>query len=62
MALDSGKKSTRRSWDVISMPDMVITRVNESGKDQTEQLVFTDRPGPLLGSVFSSGARKLWHS
>ena len=42
VALDSGKKITRRSWDVIPMPDAVITRVNELGRDQPEQLVFAD--------------------
>jgi len=42
VALDSGKKIARRSWDVIPMPDAVITRVNELGRDQPEQLAFTD--------------------
>jgi hypothetical protein len=27
MALNTGKKTTRRSWDVIPMPDTVIARV-----------------------------------
>jgi len=42
MALDTGKKITRYSWDAIPMPDTVIARVNELGRDQPEQLVFTD--------------------
>ena len=50
-ALDSGKKITRRSWDAIPMPDTVITRVNELGRDQPEQLVFADRRGRLIGDV-----------
>ena len=51
VALDSGKKITRRSWDVVPMPDTVVTRVNESGRDQPEQLAFTDRHGRLTGDV-----------
>jgi hypothetical protein len=43
MALNTGKKITRRSWDVIPMPDTVIARVNALGTDQPEQLIFTDR-------------------
>jgi hypothetical protein len=42
MALNTGKKITRRSWDVIPMPDTVIARVNALGTDQPEQLIFTD--------------------
>jgi hypothetical protein len=42
MALDTGKKITRYSWDAIPMPDTVIARVNALGCDQPEQLVFTD--------------------
>jgi hypothetical protein len=34
MALDTGKKITRRNWDVIPMPELVIARVNTLGKDQ----------------------------
>ena len=49
MALDTGKKITRRSWDVIPMPDLVIDRVNELGKDQPEMLTFTDRHGHPIG-------------
>jgi hypothetical protein len=33
MALNSGKKIVRRSWDVIPMPDIVIDRVNALGRD-----------------------------
>jgi hypothetical protein len=42
MALNTGKKSTRRSWDVIPMPDTVIARVNALGTNQPDQLIFTD--------------------
>jgi hypothetical protein len=49
MALTSGKKIIRRSWDTIPMPDTVIARVNELGSDQPEQLIFTDRHGRLIG-------------
>ncbi len=51
MALDTGKKITRRSWDVIPMPDTVIARVNALGSDQPEQLIFTDRRGRPIGDV-----------
>jgi hypothetical protein len=43
MALNTRKKITRRSWDVIPMPDMVIACVNALGTDQPEQLIFTDQ-------------------
>jgi hypothetical protein len=43
MALNTGKKITRYSWDVIPMLDTVIARVNALGRDQPEQLVFTDK-------------------
>ena len=49
MALNTGKKIVRRSWDAIPMPDTVIARVNILGADQPEQLVFTDRHGRLIG-------------
>jgi hypothetical protein len=51
MALNTGKKITRRSWDVIPMPDTVIARVNALGNDQPEQLIFTDQCGRLIGDV-----------
>jgi hypothetical protein len=51
MALNTGKKITRQSWDVIPMPDMVIACVNALGTDQPEQLVFTDQRGRPIGDV-----------
>jgi len=51
VALDSGKEIARRSWDVVPMSDAVITRVNELGRDQPEQLAFADRRGRLTGDV-----------
>jgi hypothetical protein len=51
MALNSGKKIVRRSWDVIPMPDFVINRVNEWGKDRPRLLTFTDRHGHLIGDI-----------
>jgi hypothetical protein len=39
MALNSGKKIVRRSWDVIPMPDIVL------------DMNFTDRHGHLIGDV-----------
>ena len=49
MALNTGKKIIRRIWDVISMPDTVITHVYALGSDQLEQLIFTDIHGCLIG-------------
>jgi hypothetical protein len=51
MALNSGKKIVRRSWDVIPMPDLVIDRVNALGRDQPQQMNFIDRHGRLIGDV-----------
>ena len=49
MALSTGKKIVRRTWDMIPMPDTVIARVNTLGGDQPEQMIFTDRHGRLIG-------------
>jgi hypothetical protein len=51
MALNSGKKIVRHSWDVIPMPDVVINRVNELGKDQPSLMTFTDRHSRLIGDM-----------
>ena len=51
MALNTGKKIVRRSWDVIPMPNTVITRVNALGSDQPEQIIFTDRRGRPIGDI-----------
>ena len=50
MALSTGKKIVRRTWDMISMPDTVIARVNTLGGDQPKQMIFTDRHGRLIGN------------
>jgi hypothetical protein len=46
---EAGKKITRRNWDVIPMPALLISRVNYLGKDQPEMFTFTDRHGGLIG-------------
>jgi hypothetical protein len=51
MSLNSMKKIVRRSWDAIPMPDTVIARVNELGRDEPEQFVFTDRSGRQIGDI-----------
>jgi hypothetical protein len=51
MALSTGKKIIRRSWDTIPMPDTVIARVNTLGNNQPEQLIFTNRHGRLIGDT-----------
>ena len=55
MALDTGKKITRRKWDVIPMPELVIARVNALGKDEPELFTFTDRHGRLVGDADTTG-------
>jgi hypothetical protein len=49
--LNTRKKIVGRSWDVISIPDVVITRVNALGSDQPRQMTFTDRHGRLIGDI-----------
>ena len=51
MALNTGSKITRRSWDVIPIPDIVIDRVNTLGTGQPEILTYTDRHGRLIGDI-----------
>jgi hypothetical protein len=51
MALNTRKKITRRSWDVIPLPDTVIARVNALGTDQPEQLIFTNQGGRPIRDV-----------
>jgi hypothetical protein len=51
MSLTSGKVISRRTWDNIPMPDSVIKRVNDLGKDQPTQFIFTDRKGRHIGDV-----------
>jgi hypothetical protein len=51
MALNSGKKIVRRSWDVIPMPDLVFDRFNALGRAQPQHMTFTDRHGRLISDV-----------
>jgi hypothetical protein len=51
MALNTGKKIVRHSWDVIPMPDVVIARVNALGSDKPRQMNFIDRHGRLIGDI-----------
>ena len=51
MALNTGKKIVRRCWDVITIPDIVITRVNTLGSNQLKQLMFASRRGHNIGDV-----------
>jgi hypothetical protein len=55
IALNSGKKIVRRSWDVIPMPDVIINRVNELVGDQPSLMTFTDRHGRLIGDTEIAG-------
>ena len=51
MALNTGKKIVRRCWDVITIPDIVITRVNTLGSNQLKQLIFASRRGHNISDV-----------
>ena len=48
--LNTSKIITRRSWDVLPMPQSVIDRVNFIGRDRPSQAVFTDRSGNVIGN------------
>jgi hypothetical protein len=49
--LTTGKRITRRTWDIVPMPQTVIDRVNLLGKDQPELFIFTDRKGRPIGDI-----------
>jgi hypothetical protein len=51
MSLNTGKKIVHHSWDVIPMPDLVITRFNTLGSDHPQQMTFTDRHGHLIRDI-----------
>jgi hypothetical protein len=51
MSLWSVKKIVRRSWDAVPMPATAIDRVNQLGKDELEQFVFTDCSGRIIGDI-----------
>jgi hypothetical protein len=55
MALSTGKKITCYSWDEIPTPDTVIDQVNKLGRDQPEQLTFTDHHGNWIGDNETPG-------
>jgi hypothetical protein len=51
MALNTGNKIIRRSWDVIPMPNLVIARVDALGSDHPQQITFIDIHGRLIGDI-----------
>jgi hypothetical protein len=55
MALNTRKNIVRQSWNVTTIPDVVIDRVNALGSDQPCQMTFTDRHGPLIGDIETPG-------
>ena len=55
MALSSGKKIIRKNWDLIPMPDTMISCVNTLGGYKPKLLTFTDRHGRLIGDVETPG-------
>ena len=55
MALNTGRKITRRSWDVIPIPDIVIDHVTTLETGQLEMLTYTDCHGRLIGDIETPG-------
>ena len=55
ITLNTTKKIVWRSWDLIPMPDMVITQVNTFGGIGKKYLTFTYRQGCLIGLVLITG-------
>ena len=55
MTLNSGNKIARNNWDLIPMPDTVITCIDTLGKNQPKLIKFTDRHGCLIGDIETSG-------
>ncbi len=51
MALDKGAKITRFQWTELPMPETVINRVNQIGKDEPSILTFTNRHGDKIGDT-----------
>ena len=51
MALKTGNKIVWSSWDVIPMPDTVITQVNALGSYQPYQLTSNNRHERPIGNV-----------
>jgi hypothetical protein len=51
MALNTGKKIVHRSWDVIPIPDLVVSRVNALCRYQPHHMKFTYRHGCLIGDI-----------
>jgi hypothetical protein len=55
MALNTVKKIVHRSWDVITITDLVIARVNGLGSEQPWQMTFIDRHGRLIINIETPG-------
>jgi hypothetical protein len=51
MALNSGKKIVRCSWDLTPIPDVVLACANALVSDQPHQMMFTDRHGHLIRDI-----------
>ena len=49
LTLKTCKTVSRRTWDLIPMPDLVIARMNTLGADQPKDWTFTDRQGRPVG-------------
>ena len=51
MSLNSAENITIRSWDTITMPDTVISRVGELSSTEKNRFIFTDCRGCPIGDV-----------
>jgi hypothetical protein len=60
MSLTSGKVISRCTWDNIPMPESVIKRVNDLGKDQPTQFIFTPQR-TAHRCLQQGGPRRRWY-
>jgi hypothetical protein len=51
MSLATSHSLSRRTWDILPMPNSVIDRVNTLGKYQPELFIFTDCKGHPIGDI-----------
>ena len=57
-SLNPEKKITRRSWDTIPMPDIVIACVNKLACNEPDQYFFTDRRGYTIVDINITGLNR----
>ena len=58
LSLQTGKKITRRSWDVIPISSEIIAHVEKMSTDEPENMTFTDRHGTQLSDQHNDDQMK----